>query len=358
MIEVFVTTLVAKGGMRVLRAAIENRDLTRGDAADVVTALLGAVVSGQKQVDEHLERIEGKLDVQAKDPYHAAMISGGRLLLDASPAHRRPEDRAEMLSNARQAFSEAIGHARHRPLDAARAEVMYGLTWLALGEPKDLARCLVQALMLLQREVLASFQLTCQGNRDHTQRKNATSTKWRAAILGVGVDMPDWTASNQFYRAIDDYEAVRQLHLHSSSAETFPPLRRPHGSAYDHPTPGLPVRLVTGKPVTMLGVSLELGERGFDVDNRSGNALAVALVQPSLDAERVLSPDVSALQRSPVQVRPGTSLHVPYPGPKQTAACVNFGRHEQMDLTAVLHTEFDWDAKSALNRNLRFGQLS
>jgi hypothetical protein len=358
MIEAFVTALVAKGGMRVLRAAVENRDLSRSDAADVVTALLEAVVSGQKQVDEHLERIEGKLDVLADDPYHAAMISGGRLLSDASPAHRRPEDRAEMLSNARQAFSEAIGYARHRPLDAARAEVMYGLTWLALGEPKDLARCLVQALTLLQREVLASFQLTCRGYLDYAQRKSASSTKWREAIFGTGVDMPDWTASNRFYRATDDYEAVWQLHLHSGGAETFPPLHRPHASAYDHPTPGLPVRLVSGKPATMLGASLKLGERGLDVDNRSGTALAVALVHPILDAEQVLSPDVSALRQSPVQVPSGTSLHLPYPGPKQTAACVSFGRYERVDLTAVLHTEVDWEARATLRRNLRFGQLS
>ena len=133
------------------------------------------------------------------------------------------------------------------------------------------------------------------------------------------------------------------------------PLHRPHGSAYDHPTPGLPVRLVRGKWCTMLGAAWKLDEHGLDVDNRGSSAIAVAMVKPILDAERVLSPDVSALGRSSVQVRPGTSLQLPYPGPEQTAACVSFGRSEGVDLTAVLHTAFDWEAKATLGRSLRTG---
>lgn len=342
MIETILTTLTLKGGATLLRAAVEDRDLERSDAAGVITSLLEAVVAGQQQADASLSRIEGKLDDLALNPYHAAMTAGGRLLQDAAPAHRRPEDRRVMLGDARQAFAEAVGYGRDHPVLAARAEVMSGLTWLALGSPEDLRVSLNRATRLLQHEVLLSFQLSCQQSRQWEQRQESTSSKLRQALLGGSGPMPDWTGSDRFYRATDEHEAVWMLRVHTEqSYGPYPLLRRPHGSAYSHPSPGLPVQAMSGKTIQLADVEITMGPRDVLVSNRTGATVRVAMTESHLDPDSGISPDVSALDRGATFFRPGDTGRVVYDGPgKHPAACLAWGAAEGVTPAALVHGRF------------------
>ncbi len=345
MIESVLTAVALKSGGQLLRAAVEGSELGRDDAAEVATALLEAIVAGQRRADAGLKDIEARLDSLATDPHEASMAAGRRLLEDAAPEHRRPEHREEMLSNARHAFADAIGQAHGRPLEVARAEAMYGLTWLAGGSPRDLSLALVRALSILQREVLVSFQFACRDNRDNERRRTATSTRVREAILGSDSRLMDLRASDRFTEVQAEYEAVRLLQVSTGEESiSWPAIPRPHETIYSHPAPGLPVRVRVDSPVWLLGAEFELGKRGLRVANRSESIVVAATVEPVLDVERVISPDVSALNRHATVITPGTSTKLSHSGRGQPAAAIGLGGTEGVDLTVLLHVHFDWAA--------------
>lgn len=270
-IESIVATLALKGGGRLIRAAVENRDLGSTDAAEVASAFLEAVVAGQRKADADLQRIEQKVDRLSTDPYHAAMTSGSLLLSDAAPTHRRPDDRRQLLFDARKTFASAVGHAHGRPLDVARALVMYGMAGAALGSGEDLASSLDRATRILQFEVLTSFQLDCKWNREQEDRRAAPATKWREAILGPSSSQPDWSTSNRWYRATDEYDALWHLRMAADKEPgSCPRLPRPHGTAYSHPRPGLPVRIDLKTRTLLLDTWLTLDASGLSIDHRGG----------------------------------------------------------------------------------------
>ncbi len=301
---------------------------------------IDAIVTGQRKADADLQRIEQNIDKMAKDPYAAAMRSGANLLRDASPAHRRPEDRQRMLGNAQQTFSDAIGFADDRPVDLARAHVMYGLTWLALGEPRDLTSALTAATRILQEEVLTAFQLSCRWERDQERRQAATTTRIRDAIFGREV-ISDWSASDRWVRAQSEHDAVWQLYLLAEGSSAYPRLVRPHGTTYSHPRPGLPVHVTISKAQRLLDVDLTLAAADLTVSDHGDSLVRAQLVTPVMDAQHVISPDVSALDRTGILVRPGETARIPHAGPGRPAACLSLGHAEGVDLRVLLHTELD-----------------
>ncbi len=347
-IETIVATLAVKGGGRLIRAAVENRSLGSQDVGEVASAFLEALVAGQRKADADLARIEQKLDKLETDPYHAAMTSGTLLLADAAAGHRRPEDRQQMLDDGRQAFADAVGHARGRPIDLARAQVMYGMTWAALGSGDDLSLALNRATRALQAEVLTAFQLNCKWNREQQARATAPATRFPEAILGPSQTSPDWTASNRFSLAQKEHEAVWRLRVEAvGKSGSFPQLPLPHRSAYSHFRPGLPVRAWMGEQF-LLDTVVSLGPSGLHVDNRGDSMVRAELVTPVLNAERVISPDVSPLDRGGTVIRPGTKARLPHSGPGSPAACLILGQAEQADLAVLLHKESVWPSRGLL----------
>lgn len=347
MIETIVATFAVKGGARLLRAAVEDRDLGSEDAGDVASALLEAIVASQRKADSDRVRIEQKLDKLSTDPFEAAMTSGTRLLEDAAPAHRRPEDRRHMLADARQTFANAIGHAHGRPVDVARAEVMYGLTWAALGSGADMWLALNRATRILQLEAITSFQLVCQWEREQEARRVAPANRFREAVLGPSSASPDWTASNRWTVAKTEYEGLWRLRIAADPTPAlYPRLLGPHGTAYSHPRPGLPVRVSVDTPQQLVDTVMSLGPAGLHVEHRGDSPVKVALISPMLDSERIISPDVSRLDGSGTVVLPRTKVLVPHAGPGIPAACVSLGQAERTDLAVLLHSALDWSFSS------------
>jgi hypothetical protein len=340
MIEAIVASLALKGGTRLLRAAVEDRDLSRADASEMATALLDAIVTGQRKTNTDLQRIEQKIDDAREDPYHAAMTSGAILLQDAAPAHRRPEHRQAMLDDARLRFADAKAAAKTRPVDLARAHVMYGLTWLALGEPQDFAAALHSAIRILQQEALTAFQLMCQWERDQERRRAAPATRIREVIAGPDV-ISDWSASNRWQQAQTEHDGAWELYVLSHETCPYPRLDRPHGSAYSHPRPGLPVYGSFGKTVRLLDADVTLSSADLTVANHGATYVRAELVPSVMDSEKVVSPDVSALDRAGTMVRPGENVRLSYTGSGRPAACLFLGQAERVDLLVLLHNEFD-----------------
>lgn len=337
-IETIVASLALKGGSRMLRAAIESRNLGPEDASEMAVTVLEAIIAGQGKAATDLQRLEQKVDEMREDPYHAAMTSGANLLRDTALPHRRLADRQRTLESAQHMFSDAIGHARSHPVDLARAHTMYGLTWLALGEPRDLTTSLTRAIRILQQEVLTAFQLMCEWERDQERRRGAPATRFRKAIFGPDI-IADWAVSNRWRQAQTEHEAVWMLYVMSHETCPYPRLKLPHGSAYSHPRPGLPVYATVSKPHRLLDADLTLGPADLTVANHGATLVRAELVTPVMDAE-VVSPDVSALDRGGTLVHPGEAAQLRYEGGGRPAACLRLGRIDQVDLLVLMHTSW------------------
>lgn len=355
MIETIVASISVKVGSTLIKALTENRDVNSTDAGDLVTALLEAIVSGQNKANHDLLRVEKKIDVLTTNPYHAAMTAGSRLLSDAAPAHRRADDRRDMLNQARQAFAEAIGHAHGRAVDTARAEVMYGLTWLALGSPMDLPAALERATRVLQLELITTFQLNAHMERDWERQRDGTSTKIRNAVWGPSLKLPTSTNTDRLWLAQTEHDGVWHLLLMAQGAPArFPRILRPHGSAYSEIRPGLPIRFDPGVRQQLLDAFITLGATTLTVENLGSAAIRVALSSVSLGAEGVIPSNVSPLDTAATTLPPGMQVHGDrIPG--QDALCLSLGRNEQEDLAVLAHDRLDWTTRAEREKDLRSG---
>jgi hypothetical protein len=355
-IETIVASISMTVGTRFIKAIAENRDFSGADAGEIATAILQAIVSGQRKTNEDLLRLEKKIDVLTTNPYHAAMASGTRLLEDAAPAHRRPEDRRDMLNQARQAFSEAIGHAHGRALDAARAEVMYGLTGLALGSPEDLLLALDRATSLLQLELITTFQLNAHQQRDAEQRQAATSTRIRSAVLGPTTQLPDSSSTDRFWLAQVEHDAVWNLRLMAEGAPArFPRIVKPHGTSYSNSRPGLPIRFDPGTRQQLLNIFVTLGARTVTLENRGSQLIRFALAPITFAADGVIRPYVSALD-GPANtfLSPGTQVQASrLTGPN--GVCISLGRNDNEELTVLAHDQLDWSTRAQRDKDSRLG---
>ena len=343
MIETIVSSISMKVGSRLIKAMAENRDLNGADAGDLVTALLEAVVSGQDKANEDLLRLEKKIDVLTTNPYHAAMTAGTRLLSDAAPAHRRAEDRRDMLNQARQAFAEAIDHAHGRALETARAEVMYGLTWLALGSPLDLPAALDRATRVLQVELITTFQLNAHRERDWEHQRDATSTRIRNAVWGQSFKLQDSTNTDRFWLAQEEHDGVWRLLLMAEGAPArFPRMVKPHGTAYSNSRPGLPVRFDPGVRQQLLDAYLTLDASTVTVENRGSSPIRFALAPVTFAADGVIRPYVSPLDGpAGTFLAPGMQVQVPrLAGP--SGVCISLGHNEDEELAVLAHDQLDW----------------
>ena len=355
MIETIVASISMKVGARLIKAIAENRDLNGADAGDIVTALLAAIVSGQNKANEDLLRLEKKIDVLTTNPYHASMTAGARLLSDAAPAHRRADDRRDMLNQARQAFAEAVGHAHARALDAARAEVMYGLTWLALGSPVDLPAALDRATRVLQLELITTFQLNAHMERDWERQRDATSTRLRKAVWGTVPQLPDSTNSDRSVLAQHEHDAVWKLRLMLEGAPTrFPRMLRPHGSAYSETRPGLPVRFDPGVRQQLLDTFVTLDVNTLTLENLGSSAIRFVLSTVAFGADGVIRPNVSPLDGAGKSLSPGMQVQGAR-NPGMDALCLSLGRSENEELTVLAHDKLDWSTRAQRERDIRLG---
>jgi hypothetical protein len=320
--------------------------------------LLESIVSGQNKANEDLLRLEKKIDVLTTNPYRAAMTAGTRLLSDAAPAHRRSEDRRDMLNQARQAFAEAIGHAQGRALDTARAEVMYGLTWLALGSPMDLPAALERATKVLQLELITTFQLNAHRERDWERQRDATSTRVRNAVWGPSLKLPDSTNTDRLWLAQEEHDAVWRLLLMAQGAPArFPRILRPHGSAYSDSRPGLPIRFDPGVRQQLLDAFITLDATTVTLENLGSSAIRFALSPVAFGADRVIQPNVSPLDRASTTLPPGMQVHGERV-PGQDALCLSLGRSENEELAVLAHDKPDWTTRAEREKDLRLGILS
>ena len=355
MIETIVASISMKVGARLIKAVAEHRDLNGADAGDIVTALLDAIVSGQTQANEDLLRLEKKIDVLTTNPYRASMTAGTRLLSDAAPAHRRPEDRRDMLNQARQAFAEAVGHAHGRALDTARAEVMYGLTWLALGSPEDLPPALDRAAKVLQLELITTFQLNARMERDWERQRDATSTKLRQAVWGPSFRLPDSTNTDRSVLAQDEHDAVWKLRLMVEGAPArFPRMLRPHGSSYSEARPGLPIRFDPGVRQQLLDAFVTLDGNTLTLENFGSSAIRFALSTVAFGADGVIRPNVSPLDGSSTSLPPGMQVHGDR-NPGMDGVCLSLGRNENEELTVLAHDKLDWSTRAQRASDIRLG---
>ncbi len=351
MIEAIVASLSVKVGSRLLKAVAENRDLDGADAGELLSSLLEAVVTGQAKANEDLVRLEKKVDALATDPYHAAMTAGTRLLSDAAPAHRRPEHRREMLTQARQAFAEAVGHAHGRALDTARAEVMYGLTWLALGSPEDLPAALARATRVLQLELITTFQLAARDERAYERHRSATSTKVREAVWGPVPQLPASSGSDRFWSAQEEHEAVWRLRLMVEGPPArVPRLVKPHGSSYSCARPGLPVRFDLAARQQLMDTFVTFGSGVVLVENLGAAPMRFAPTSLLFAADRVIRPIVSPLDDAGAWLPAGMQVERPL-GSGSNAVCLSLGRGEGEDLAVLAHTSLDWSFR--VERQLR-----
>jgi len=353
-IETIVASISMTVGSRLIKAIAENRNLDGADAGEIMTALLGAIVAGQSKTNEDLVRLEQKVDVLTTNPYKASMASGARLLQDAAPAHRRAEDRRDLLNQARQAFSEAIGHAHGRALDTARAEVMYGMTWLALGSPQDLSLALDRATRILQLELITTFQLNAHQQRDWDAQRAATSTKLRNAVLGPSLQLPDSTDTDRFWNAQEEHDAVWNLRLMVEGAPArFPRIVKPHGTSYSHARPGLPIRCDPGVRQQLLDTYVTLDAHTAIVENRGSSPIKVAPGSIIFAAEGVIRPYVSVLDGpAGTYLPPGMQVHSPRAdGPN--GVCLSLGRNENEELAVLVHDQLDWSARAQREKDLR-----
>jgi hypothetical protein len=166
---------VTKLACSVLVAAVEGRDVTRADASGVISAFLGALVQQTTQTNEALERLEGKVDALARQPYPAAVAAGYQLLADAAPARRKREDRAHLLAEARTKFAEARGYAT-TAVERDEATVLYGMTWLAAGSPEDALDAFAAAARVLEDEALQAFADAAGAIAAHHEREQRRRT--------------------------------------------------------------------------------------------------------------------------------------------------------------------------------------
>lgn len=167
MLEVLVTTALTSATGRLVSRLVAGQDVGRDDAASVVVAVLQAVVGSQQKTDTTMARLEEKIDQSLENPYAQAMSAGQTLLRDAANFSLRPDQRNQLLADARAQFANAKGAARNSPLEHVSAEVHYGICWLAdgaLGPPADAWR---RAALVLENEMLESFELAKAANLEH-----------------------------------------------------------------------------------------------------------------------------------------------------------------------------------------------
>ncbi|MFC7489359.1 MULTISPECIES: hypothetical protein [unclassified Knoellia] len=353
LIETLVTSLSLKVGSRLLSAAIKDEGLGRGDAADFASAILEALVSGQQKANEDLARIEQKIDTLTTNPFHASMTAGYRLLRDAAPSYRKLEDRRVMLNQARDHFTAALGHAHGRPIDEARAEVMYGLVWAASGSGIDFARSLERATALLQHEALVSFHMACAAQRDSHSREASPSTRFREAFLGPDMRLPDFSGANRFVVAQQEHEASLALGEMAGLHHRYPRLLRPHGSIYSLPRPGLPIRISRSQTYEVMDVQATLTTLGLKVQNNSSRYVRAAMSKAELGPDGVIVSDMAALDHHGELVPSGQTTHVLGLPLGPNAACISLGRFEGVEVGVLLHDQDDWAIQADRRRQLR-----
>lgn len=273
MIETLLGTLVIKAGGQLLKAALEGRDINGSDASAGVSLLLDAMVKGANKTSETLGRIEEKVDALAQQRYFAAMVAGRRLLQDASPEWRSPADRAQMLADARNEFARAIGSTESIREQAA-AEVLYGLTWLASGSPRDTLASLQRAATNLEDEMLRRYMGAAADSlayAAHQVRRQTPAEQIREAILGDRMPATSIAKSGSnfdlLWVLVDDHTALQHLrNAGAGSPHAFTVLPRPRGTEYDKPDPAFPVPLVDGVVSTAFGVSVRVSLSAGKID--------------------------------------------------------------------------------------------
>lgn len=342
MLDAILSTLTVQAGSALIGALLEGRSLNSSDASSLVTTLLKTIIAGQEKAESDLQRLEKKFDARARDPYESAMDAGSRLLSDAALPHRRPDDRERMLSDARLRFADAAGSSKapDRRLDHARAEAMYGLTWLALGSPDDVALAFTRAAADLEEEMLISFALTCRDEQAWERRRNDPMNRLKESILGPSMTVPDSASSDRFWRARGDHQAVQQFRRSmDGGASRYPIVPQPHGSIYSIPTAGLVIQVLANAAI--MGLRIELGLKGASVINEREQPVVAAVAPVERDSEGRLAPSTAALNRppGPVVVGSGKRVVLAPPSTARPMLCVRLGSAEGVDLLAKFHSE-------------------
>lgn len=342
MLEAILSSLTVQAGSALISALLEGRSLNSSDASSLVTSLLKTIIAGQEKAESDFQRLEKKIDARARDPYRNAMGAGRRHLTDATLPHRLPDERQRMLHDARRCFAEAAASVDEGPLlDHAHAEVMQGLTWLALGEPKDVAAAFARAAADLEDEMLVSFALACRDEQGWEQRRNDPLNRLRESILGPSTVLPDFTSSNRFWRSRADHEAVQRFRRSVDGGPgRYPIVSQPDGSAYSVPKAGLLVQVLASS-TPIMGLRVELQRDGVTVANERGQSIIAAVAAVERDREGRLSPATGVLDRSTGLrvVRPGELAVLEPPSNGRPMLCVRFGRAEDVDLLAKFHAE-------------------
>jgi hypothetical protein len=120
-------------------------------ASEGVGKLISGMLDAQKDSMDSLARIEHKLDDLRRDRFRASLKTAYRLLAEAQPAHREPEDRSRLIDAAFEELITAAAEAENAraPAEAVvQTEVLIATCWLAKGSVRDFERVLATAAEL------------------------------------------------------------------------------------------------------------------------------------------------------------------------------------------------------------------
>jgi hypothetical protein len=146
-----------------LISAFGAPDALAAAGGEIVAALLTSSSRQSLTVQRDLAQVNAKLDAVPVREFEQHMAAGRRYLRDLPMAWRTPEDRRELIRDARGEFIQAFAVAE-RMSDAHRqalADVAVAGCWMWVPSPLDVLNTVRHARLLLEDRILAgAYRLT------------------------------------------------------------------------------------------------------------------------------------------------------------------------------------------------------